>query len=55
MANIITLQVVPLNASASNILKCMLEVVFCDSVQQGLRLCLEDLNVKVEFFHFHLQ
>jgi hypothetical protein len=41
--------------NASIILKCMLEVVLFDGVQQGLRLCLEGLIVKVAFLHFHLQ
>jgi hypothetical protein len=37
-------------------LKCILEVVFCESVQHRLRFCLNHLNcVKMAAFPFYLQ
>jgi hypothetical protein len=38
------------------IFKCILEVVFCESVQHRLRFCLDHLScVKMAAFQFYLQ
>jgi hypothetical protein len=42
--------------SASDILKCIMEVVVCEGVQHRLRFCLDHLNcVKMTVLQFYLQ
>jgi hypothetical protein len=59
LANI-TLEVAPFCAYASfpallPILKCILEVVFCEGVQHRLQFCLDDLScVKMAAVQFYL-